>query len=47
MLAPPPLREVKHLADLGELMPQKTTFFAPKLASGLVLNPIYPDEDLL
>jgi hypothetical protein len=26
-------------------MPQKSTYFFPKLASGLVLNPIVPEED--
>jgi hypothetical protein len=26
-------------------MPQKSTYFFPKLASGLVLNPIVPEEE--
>jgi uncharacterized protein (DUF1015 family) len=35
---------VRAVADAGEVMPQKSTFFYPKLASGLVLNPIDPEE---
>jgi len=35
---------VKHVADAGEVMPQKSTFFYPKLASGLVINPLDPAE---
>lgn len=40
------LPEIKHLADLGEAMPQKSTYFHPKLATGLVMNLIDRDEDL-
>jgi hypothetical protein len=38
---------VKHVADAGEVMPQKSTYFFPKIASGVVMNRIDPDEDLL
>ena len=38
---------VKHVADAGEIMPQKSTYFFPKIASGVVMNRIDPDEDLL
>jgi uncharacterized protein (DUF1015 family) len=31
--------QVTAVADAGELMPQKTTFFYPKLGTGLVMNP--------
>ena len=34
--------EVMTLADQGERMPQKSTFFFPKLATGLVFHPLYP-----
>ncbi len=34
--------EVMALADQGERMPQKSTFFFPKLATGLVFHPLYP-----
>jgi uncharacterized protein (DUF1015 family) len=39
--------DVRHVADAGEVMPQKSTFFYPKIASGLVMNPIDPGEDLI
>jgi len=34
--------EVMALADQGERMPQKSTFFHPKLGTGLVFYPLYP-----
>lgn len=37
---------VKQVADAGEIMPQKSTYFFPKIASGVVMNRIDPDEDL-
>jgi len=35
-----PLASIGSVCRSGELMPQKSTFFYPKLATGLVLNPI-------
>ena len=32
--------------DSGEVMPQKSTFFYPKIASGMVFNPIAVDDVL-
>ncbi len=32
--------EIMAVADAGELLPQKSTFFYPKLGTGLVLNPL-------
>lgn len=46
LMNPTPVAHVKAVADAGEVMPQKSTFFYPKLASGLVLNPIVPSEDV-
>ena len=43
---PTKVAQVKAVADAGEVMPQKSTFFYPKLASGLVINPIDPSEDV-
>jgi uncharacterized protein (DUF1015 family) len=43
---PTPVAHVKAVADAGEVMPQKSTFFYPKLASGLVINPIIPSENV-
>jgi uncharacterized protein (DUF1015 family) len=44
VMNPTKVHEVKAVADAGEVMPQKSTFFYPKLASGLVLNPLDPAE---
>ncbi len=35
-----PLEAISQISAAGELMPQKSTFFYPKLATGLVLNPL-------
>lgn len=35
-----PLDAVRQVSEAGELMPQKSTFFYPKLATGLVINPL-------
>lgn len=34
------VEQVTHVADAGEVMPQKTTFYYPKLATGMVFNPL-------
>jgi len=38
-LAPPPLEVVTGLADLGEVMPPKTTYFEPKPCAGIFRRP--------
>jgi uncharacterized protein (DUF1015 family) len=45
VMNPTPVAHVKAVSDAGEVMPQKSTFFYPKLASGLVINPIIPSEN--
>lgn len=47
LLGAPKVADVKHVADAGEIMPQKSTYFYPKLATGLVMAKIDPDEDLI
>jgi uncharacterized protein (DUF1015 family) len=47
LLNPTRVEQVRHVAEVGEVMPQKSTFFYPKLASGLVMASIDPDEDLI
>jgi uncharacterized protein (DUF1015 family) len=44
LMNPTPVAQVRAVSDAGEVMPQKSTFFYPKLASGLVINPIDPAE---
>jgi uncharacterized protein (DUF1015 family) len=34
------MAELRSVSDAGDLMPQKSTYFYPKLATGLVLNPL-------
>lgn len=38
-LAPPPLEALTGLADAGEVMPPKTTYFEPKPCDGIFLRP--------
>jgi uncharacterized protein (DUF1015 family) len=38
LLQPTPLTAVRDLCNANELMPQKSTFFYPKLATGMVIN---------
>ena len=40
LVRPTPLQAVRDVSRAGELMPQKSTFFYPKLATGLALNPL-------
>jgi uncharacterized protein (DUF1015 family) len=40
LLQPIDLADLRAVCEAGEVMPQKSTFFAPKLATGLVINPL-------
>jgi uncharacterized protein (DUF1015 family) len=40
MMRPTPVRQVVDVADARESMPAKSTFFHPKLPSGLVIHPL-------
>lgn len=40
VMQPTPLESVRKVSEAGELMPQKSTFFYPKLATGLMMNPL-------
>jgi uncharacterized protein (DUF1015 family) len=46
LMHPTRVDQVKAVADASEFMPQKSTFFYPKIASGVVINPIRPEETL-
>ena len=43
-LNPPRVEQVQAVAMAGERMPQKSTFFFPKVLSGLVINPLDAEE---
>ncbi len=40
LLRPTPLKALEDLGVQGEVMPQKSTYFYPKLATGMAINPI-------
>lgn len=40
LLRPPAVRDVVEVARAGSVMPQKSTYFFPKPASGIVFNPL-------
>ncbi len=40
LLRETPVEQVKQVADAGDKMPQKSTYFYPKLATGMVLRPL-------
>ena len=40
LLQPTTMEEMRGVCSAGDLMPQKSTYFYPKLASGLVINPL-------
>jgi uncharacterized protein (DUF1015 family) len=46
LLNPTEVEQLRAVADAGEIMPQKSTYFFPKLASGLLINPIDPAEEV-
>ena len=40
LLRPTPLDDVWAVAQRGDVMPQKSTYFFPKLTSGLLFHPL-------
>ncbi len=42
IVRPTPMEAVREISRAGELMPQKSTFFFPKIATGLAINPLEP-----
>lgn len=40
LMQPTTMEELRAVCSAGDLMPQKSTYFYPKLASGLVINPL-------
>lgn len=43
IMQPTPLASVQLVCSANEVMPQKSTFFFPKLATGLIINPLTGD----
>ncbi|MDY0040571.1 MAG: DUF1015 domain-containing protein [Desulforhabdus sp.] len=44
---PTRIEQVQNVATAGLIMPHKSTYFYPKVGSGLVINPLYPNEEIL
>jgi uncharacterized protein (DUF1015 family) len=40
LVRPTPLDQLAEVAEAGDVMPQKSTYFYPKLLTGLVFNPL-------
>ena len=45
LMAPPTVHDVERVCATGATMPEKSTYFFPKLLTGLVMNPL--DDDVL
>ncbi|MBK6696228.1 MAG: DUF1015 domain-containing protein [Myxococcales bacterium] len=41
-----PVRDVRRVAEAGEVMPQKSTFFFPKIATGVAIHTLEHDVDV-
>jgi uncharacterized protein (DUF1015 family) len=41
LMNPPSIEEVERVSDAGATMPEKSTYFHPKLLTGLVMNPLF------
>jgi len=40
LLSPPTVYDVEKVSDAGATMPEKSTYFYPKLQTGLLINPL-------
>ena len=47
LLNPTRIEQVQEVASAGLTMPRKSTYFYPKVMSGLILNPIDPAEEIV
>jgi uncharacterized protein (DUF1015 family) len=47
ILNPTKIEQVRQVAESGLIMPRKSTYFYPKVMTGLLLNPILPGEDVV
>jgi uncharacterized protein (DUF1015 family) len=43
LMNPPMIADVEAVSDAGAVMPEKSTYFYPKLLTGLVINPLFDD----
>jgi uncharacterized protein (DUF1015 family) len=41
------MEQVQEVASAGFIMPRKSTYFFPKVPSGIVLNPLELEEEIV
>ena len=46
LMNPTPVSTIRRVAEAGETMPQKSTFFYPKVPTGLFFHTLHADRDL-
>jgi len=46
LMNPTPVSVIRRVAEAGETMPQKSTFFYPKVPTGLFFHTLHPDRHL-
>lgn len=46
LMSPTPVTTVRQVAESGEVMPQKSTFFYPKVPSGLFFHTLFPERSV-
>src|SRR5208337_1346802 len=44
LMNPPSIQDVERVSDAGATMPEKSTYFHPKLLTGLVMNPLFDGQ---
>jgi len=44
LMNPTPVSQVREVAEAGEVMPQKSTFFYPKVLTGLCVHTLDPER---
>jgi len=44
LMNPPSIQDVERVSDAGGTMPEKSTYFHPKLLTGLVMNPLFDNK---
>jgi uncharacterized protein (DUF1015 family) len=44
LMNPIPISSILAVADAGERMPPKSTYFYPKLPTGLVVHPLWDEQ---
>ncbi len=47
LLNPTRIEQVRQVAEAGLIMPRKSTYFYPKVMTGLILNPLNVEEEII